>query len=147
LRATARQKRCRDSAADGRDTDGKKGQPLDAQWFSLLRHRWEANRPRESAFLKRAHFSFREPAISVPMDWHFEGVFLTVLREMAGTVLGAKQAEPALFFPLLVRAIDQAMVADQFLGEVGRRMPVNERVRSASRFNATMRAAILILAD
>jgi hypothetical protein len=81
------------------------------------------------------------------MDWHFEGVFLTVLREMAGTVLGAKQAEPALFFPLLVRAIDQAMVADQFLGEVGRRMPVNERVRSASRVNATMRAAILILAD
>jgi hypothetical protein len=33
----------RDTAADGRNTDGKKGQPLDAQWFSLLRHRWEAN--------------------------------------------------------------------------------------------------------
>jgi hypothetical protein len=27
------------SAADGRNNDGKKSQPLDDQWLSLLRHR------------------------------------------------------------------------------------------------------------
>jgi hypothetical protein len=39
------------------------------------------------------------------------------------------------------------MAAGRFLGQAGCRMPVKtNEVRSASRFNATMRAAILILA-
>jgi hypothetical protein len=61
-------------------------------------------------------------------------------------VLGAKQAETALF-SLLFPAVDQAVVADRFPAKVGRRMPATtNELRSAPRFNATMCAAILILA-
>ena len=139
----------RDSAADGRDNHGKKGHPLDAQWFSLLRHRAGA-RPTGLANQRSCGeltFRFENLPYRFRRIGHFEGVSLTVLREMAGHRPRRKTGGTRPFFPLLVHAIDQAMVADQFLGEVGRRMPVNERVRSPSRFNATMRVAILILAD
>ena len=71
---------------------------------------------------------------------------LTVLREMTSLSSAQNRRKPHLF-PLLVRAADQAMAAGRFLGEAGGRMPVKtNEVRLASRLNATMRAAILILA-
>jgi hypothetical protein len=108
---------------------------------------WEADRPCESAFRWRAHFRFGEPVISVATDWAFWGHVSDSSARVGRSSHSTQNRRKLPYFPQFVRAIDHAMVADQFLGEVGRRMPVNERVRSASRFNATMRAAILILAD
>jgi hypothetical protein len=92
-------------------------------------------------------FRFGEPVISVATDWAFWGHVSDSSARVGRSSHSTQNRRKLPYFPQFVRAIDHAMVADQFLGEVGRRMPVNERVRSASRFNATMRAAILILAD
>jgi hypothetical protein len=134
----------RDSAADGRDNYGKKEQPLDAQGFSLLRHRAGA-RPTGLANQRsygELTFRFGNLPYRFRRIRHFEGVSLTVLREMAGHRPRRKTGGNCPFSPGSF-----APSAPRFLGKVSRRMPVNEQVRSASRFNATMHATILILAN
>ena len=88
----------RNSAADGRDDHGKKGQP-DAQWFWLLRHRAGAGPTGLANQRSNGELTFR--FWSLPHRFrrigHFEGVSLTFLRETAGHRPRRKQAETALF--------------------------------------------------
>jgi hypothetical protein len=72
----------RNSAADGRDNDGKKGQPLDFQGLSLQRHRLGA-RP-TGVGNQRSYRGLTFPLGNLPYRCrqigHFEGMSLAVLR-------------------------------------------------------------------